>query len=342
MSSAASSRDELSFYLAVAGTVALFIGANLAMASRRTDFARTRAGVADHRCGFAGHREPVRLVGRGTLADLRALAAPADLRRRRSDPRQGRRLLRLLAPVRASGVGAAALARCGRRRLRGAWCTADEGRSASGRLARPSKLRYISPRSPPSSCSSSRGGFTWSSTCSSSASRRPTAAARSRVPATSTSTSGFRDSAYSLVCRSCSLSPALLRRSLPGQAPSVVPHFWCGAPAALLVGSIALLGTLIPALVQRYRRRPEPAAERAALSWNGRSRQRGRVSDSTRSTSSPTHPPVVSAPPTSRQRATGSRDVPIWDTSLLEARMRELVTDTPYYQPGNADTRRRA
>ena len=213
------------FFFVVAGTAALFIAANLAIASRHSDFARTRPGMADHRCGVVRHRDLVRLVGRGALADLSLVAAPAELRRRRPDLRQGRRLLRLLTPVRALGVGAAALAHRGGRRFR----SAGVPRTTSGRLPATSRhlrsagasglaRRALPPRR---RVEDSPGAVHYSS----SVSHRQTDA-RSRVPATSTPTSGFQDSAYSLVCRSCSLSPASPRRSLPGLAPDVAQHCW--------------------------------------------------------------------------------------------------------------------
>ena len=75
---------------------------------------------------------------RTALADVPALAASAAVRRRRPDPRQGRRLLRLLAAVRAAGVRAAALARRGRGRLRGARVRRARGARAA---AAPRNLR---------------------------------------------------------------------------------------------------------------------------------------------------------------------------------------------------------
>ncbi len=213
------------FFLLIAGTAALFMAANLGIAARHSDFARTRPGRATIAAAsfvtgtlFASSVE-------GHWQTFRLVAAPAELRRRRPGLRQGRRLLRLLTPVRALGVGAAALAHCGGRRFRGAGVP----RTTSGRL--PATSRHLRSAGASrlarrdASSSSSRGGFTWSGTYSSSASHRQMDA-RSRVPATSTPTSGFQDSAYSLVCRSCSLSPASPRRSLPELAPDVVQHCW--------------------------------------------------------------------------------------------------------------------
>ena len=105
-----------------------------------------------------------------------------------------------------------------------------------------------------------------------------------------------------------------------------------GAPAALLVGSIALLGTLIPSLVQRYVVDPNPlVSEQPYLERSIEATRAGLGLDAI---------DVVPYTPTGRFTAADfapARDqlsrVPIWDTSILEARMRELVTDTPYYQP---------
>ena len=95
-------------------------GRTSCVAVSRTRRAWTRRGHRCRRRRVARHGDLLRVVGRAALADVPALATPAALRRRGSDLRQGRRLLRLLAPVPARGVGIAALAHRGRGRRRGA------------------------------------------------------------------------------------------------------------------------------------------------------------------------------------------------------------------------------
>jgi uncharacterized membrane protein (UPF0182 family) len=105
-----------------------------------------------------------------------------------------------------------------------------------------------------------------------------------------------------------------------------------GIPAALLAGSITLLGTLIPSLVQRYVVDPNPlASEQPYLGRSLAATKTGLALDAI---------DVVPYEPTGRFTAADFSPVreqlarvPIWDTSILEARMRELVTDTPYYKP---------
>ena len=102
-------------YLAVSVPIALVVGANLALALRGTRVASTRSGVLSV-TGVAVATGSLFATARRPLADAPALAASADLRSTRSDPRQGRRLLRLHTALRARPVGPP---RLGGRRLRG-------------------------------------------------------------------------------------------------------------------------------------------------------------------------------------------------------------------------------
>ena len=89
---------------------------------------------------------------------------------------------------------------------------------------------------------------------------------------------------------------------------------------------------MIPSLVQRYVVDPNPlVSEQPYLERSIEATRTGLGLDAI---------DVVPYAPTGRFTAADfapARDqlarVPIWDTSILEARMRELVTDTPYYQP---------
>ena len=227
----------------------------------------TSAGrSARHRGCLARHRDTVRVRGDGRLADVPAVATPADLRRRRSDPRQGRRLLRLLAPVPAPGVRDPARGSSRSRPASWRWCTRARGALGIGAAF----ARRSGPR------------CTWRPRRRLPARRRvevPPRAVRARArPAVTTR------------------RPLLLRRRIRGrQRPAARargadrPRRRAGrrlsrraassperGPSELRSGSwpsrrrcsssaVALVGALIPALVQRYRRRPEPAAQRAAL-----------------------------------------------------------------------------
>ena len=248
-------------------TVALFIGANLAAALRRT------APVL-RRVAALRHRRRVSLVtgtlfasaATGDWQTLPALAAPAAVRRRRSDSRQGRRLLRLLAAVRAPGVGA----RCsGWSQSRPCFVALVYARPGGDRLAAPftprSGPRCTSRSSPPSSCSSLPGDSASSSTRSSSASRHPATAqsfagrrlrGRPRPAARARRADGPRRRARRrLPCR------AVRRPSADPREPRVVRRRpGGGAPR----GDGPRRG-LDPGPRPAVRRRPEPAPQRAAV-----------------------------------------------------------------------------
>jgi uncharacterized membrane protein (UPF0182 family) len=105
-----------------------------------------------------------------------------------------------------------------------------------------------------------------------------------------------------------------------------------GVPAALLIAGMVLVGALIPAVVQRYVVDPNPllsekpylersiAATRTGLGLN--------AIDVEPYSPTPSFGAADFSPVSERLP-----DVLIWDTWLLEARMRELVTETPYYHP---------
>jgi uncharacterized membrane protein (UPF0182 family) len=105
-----------------------------------------------------------------------------------------------------------------------------------------------------------------------------------------------------------------------------------GVPAAFLVVLVAVVGALVPALVQRYVVDPNPllseqpflvrsiAATRSGLGLDVIDVQPYSPSGSFS---------AADFPPVSQRLA----HVSIWDPWLLGPRMRELVTDTPYYSP---------
>ena len=129
------------------------------------------------------------------------------------------------------------------------------------------------------------------------------------------------------------LALGCLAAPLVARAGSVRAAKWFVAvPVTLLLVAVALVGALIPALVQRFAVDPNPllseqpylersiAATRTGLGLNAIDVE----------AYSPTGNISAADYPLLKKRL---RNVLIWDDSLLEARMRQLVTDTPYYSP---------
>jgi excisionase family DNA binding protein len=105
-----------------------------------------------------------------------------------------------------------------------------------------------------------------------------------------------------------------------------------GLPGALLVVGAILVGTLIPALVQRFVVDPNPLlSEQPFLERSIAASRTGLALDTIDVEQySPTGGFSASDfSPVSERVA----NVAIWDPWLVEARMRELVTETPYYSP---------
>jgi uncharacterized protein len=104
-------------------------------------------------------------------------------------------------------------------------------------------------------------------------------------------------------------------------------------PAAVLVLAVLAVGALLPALVQRYAVDPNPLpSERPYLE---RSIAATRHALGLDSIDIEQYTPTGSFSAADFSPTTGPfRNVVLWDPWLLEARMRELVTDTPYYHPG--------
>ena len=129
------------------------------------------------------------------------------------------------------------------------------------------------------------------------------------------------------------LALGCLAAPLVARAGSARAAKWFVAvPVTMLLVAIALVGALIPALVQRFSVDPNPllseqpylersiAATRTGLGLNAIDVE----------AYSPTGSVSAADYAQLRKRL---RNVLIWDDSLLEARMRQLVTDTPYYSP---------
>jgi uncharacterized protein len=113
-----------------------------------------------------------------------------------------------------------------------------------------------------------------------------------------------------------------------GRSPMVV----VGALAALLCFGFVLVSAWLPALVQRYAVDPNPLlSERPFLAASISSTRRSLGLD---------HVDLQSYSPTGTFRPEeipGIQErlarVAVWDSSLIQSRMRQLVTETPYYEP---------
>ncbi|MCW2764580.1 MAG: hypothetical protein JWO11_539 [Nocardioides sp.] len=130
-----------------------------------------------------------------------------------------------------------------------------------------------------------------------------------------------------LLALTCVAAPFVARTGHARRATLFV-----GIPGALLVVAVALVGALIPALVQRFVVNPNPLlSEEPYLERSIVATRTGLGLDTVDVASySPTGSfSAVDFPRLGEQLA----DVPIWDAWLLEARMRQLVTETPYYRP---------
>ena len=255
--------------------------------------------------------EPLRLLRRGALADLSPLAAPADLRRRRPGPRQGRRVLRLHASVRGPGVGRCCCGWSAWRR-RASRCV----HAARGTLGRATPARDVLGAAAPRrargrpSCWRSPGGCGSSSTCSSCSSPASTAAAPSPARGTSTSTSGpraWRSSPSLAVALALRLRRRAVRRSVDGARRGGAGRSSC------VVGVLVAMRAVdrgdwpcVPALVQRFVVDPNPLAEREAVPRAVDRRPPGRLWGSTGSRSSRTPRPAGSRRRTSRPSTAGS------------------------------------
>ena len=320
----------VTFYLLVVGTVALFIGANLAVAFKRTDIARTRAGILAITAAslvtgslFASaveghwqtfllwqHRQPFGVLdpihGRdvgfyvfslpfertvsGSLLWLVAVAACFVALVYRARGALGFR------PARATfdaQVHLASLAAIGL--LVVAW-----------RFGLEQFTLELGQPSPNESLSFSGAGYV---------------DVHIRLPVLS-------------ALKSLAVVLALVCVAVPFAArkgPVRRVELLVGIPGALLVVAVALAG-LIPALVQRFVVDPNPLlSEQPYLERSIAATKTGLGLD------------TIDVEPYSPAGSFGASDysavsdrlanVPIWDTWLLEARMRQLVTNTPYYRP---------
>jgi uncharacterized protein len=126
----------------------------------------------------------------------------------------------------------------------------------------------------------------------------------------------------------CVATPFIARKGHARAAALVA-----GVPALLLLVGSFLVGGLIPALVQRYVVDPSPLASEQPYLL--------RSMDATRSGLGLDAIDVQPYSPTGDFSRGGFsalsdrlKNVQVWDSWVLQARMRELVTDTPYFSPG--------
>jgi uncharacterized protein len=102
-------------------------------------------------------------------------------------------------------------------------------------------------------------------------------------------------------------------------------------PAAGLLVTLVSVGSWVPALVQRLVVDPNPVlSEGPFLQRSIAATRSGLGLDEIEA--HPYSPRVLRAADVWRAR-TGLANVPVWDTRVIEARMRDLVTGTPYYRP---------
>jgi uncharacterized membrane protein (UPF0182 family) len=129
---------------------------------------------------------------------------------------------------------------------------------------------------------------------------------------------------FALVCLA---APFVARR----RSPRTVRWF-LGVPVTLLVVGVAAVGGLIPALVQRYIVDPNPLlSEQPYLERSIAATRKGLGLEAVDVAAySPTESLTAADYPQVSKRL---GNVLIWDSSLLEARMRQLVSDTPYFSP---------
>jgi uncharacterized membrane protein (UPF0182 family) len=110
------------------------------------------------------------------------------------------------------------------------------------------------------------------------------------------------------------------------------PMFFLSAPLALIGTGLIFVSALLPALVQRYAVDPNPLLrERPYLAASiAATRSSLGLDEIDVDSYSPTGSFSPDDIPGIRKRLA---QVTIWDSSLLQARMRQLVTETPYYEP---------
>src|SRR3954465_11531413 len=102
-------------------------------------------------------------------------------------------------------------------------------------------------------------------------------------------------------------------------------------PAALLLVTLVSVSSWLPALVQRFAVDPNPLlSEEPFLVQSIAATRSGLGIDKIE-----IHPysPKTLHPADVFRARTGLADVGVWDTRVLEARMRDLITATPYYRP---------
>ena len=128
----------------------------------------------------------------------------------------------------------------------------------------------------------------------------------------------------------CLVGPILARAGRPRRAVALV-----AVPGLVLATTAILAGAVVPALVQRLVVEPNPLlSEEPFVGHSIASTRAGLALDTIDETTyRPTGSFAAADFPGIRSRVA---TVAVWDAWVLEARMRQLVNDTPYYRPGPA------
>ncbi len=129
-----------------------------------------------------------------------------------------------------------------------------------------------------------------------------------------------------LLAVACLAAPVTARRGVRRA------RWLVGVPLGLLVGGVVMLGIAVPALVQRFLVDPNPLLrEQPLLERSIAGTRDGMGLDKV---ALEPYAPAHSFSASDFARLTPRLpDVQIWDSYLLGARMRQLVTDTPYFRP---------
>ena len=124
----------------------------------------------------------------------------------------------------------------------------------------------------------------------------------------------------------CVAAPFVARTTTPRRA-----RWFIGVPVTLLIVGVALAGALIPALVQRFAVDPSPLLKEEPFLQ--RSIAATRTGLGLDAIDVEAYTPTRFSADDFSSVSDRLANVLIWDTWVLEARMRQLVTETPYYGP---------
>jgi len=128
----------------------------------------------------------------------------------------------------------------------------------------------------------------------------------------------------------CVVAPRVARSGYRRRAACLI-----GVPTAGLLVAVVSVGSWLPALVQRFVVDPNPVlSERPFIERSIAATSSGLGLDGIEVRPySPTGRLTAADVSSARSRLA---DVQVWDTRVLEARMRDLVSDTPFYRPEKA------